>query len=238
MTTPTPSRATGRATAWPARAYADVRSTVVGPVAGFWLLLVLADAVLIAAHLSLKTIGEPSGFWFDLGVDRGYAEFFQYLKIGWSAALAILLWRRARNLVFAVWALVFAVYVTDDWFQLHERAGSEAAALFPEVPAAWHVGELAMTGAVGVVLVALVWWTYRRADAMGQRATLTLALLMSALVAVGIVLDAVHHVLLTGPAFDVPLTTLEDGGELLLMSVVAAYLLGTTFTATPDAERE
>ncbi|ACQ80070.1 hypothetical protein Bcav_1814 [Beutenbergia cavernae DSM 12333] len=221
---------------WFAEAYTGVRSAVAGPVAGFLLLLVLADAMLILLHLSLKTIGEPAGFWFDLGVDRGYAEFFQYLKVAWSAVLSVLLWTKVKSVVFLVWALVFTVYVTDDWFQLHERAGAELAARFPDVPAAWHVGELLLTGAVGLVLVVLVWWTYRRAAPEGRGVSRTLAVLMSALVAVGILLDAVHHILLPGAAFDVPLTTLEDGGELLLMSVVVAYLLATTFVRLPGRQ--
>lgn len=218
---PVPGRAVGAA----------LLGTGAAPVGGLLALLLLADIALIGLHLSLKIFGEPSGYTFDLGVDRGYGELVQYLKSLWAGALAALLAVRRRAAVLAAWALVCGYLLADDWFQLHERFGAAFAERVPALGSlANDVGELVWTGGVGLVLLTVVAVTHVRAAARDRAVPAVLVVLFGVLVLLGIVLDAVHHTILEIPAFDVPLTTLEDGGELVALSVIVTFLFAVAFT--------
>ena len=111
------------------------------PVAALLILLLIADVALILLHLCLKIFGEPSGYTFDLGAERSYGEFMNYLKMLWSGAILLLLAWRDRAAVSAVWALGCAYMLGDDWFQFHERFGAflaEASPVFGPLTA--HMG--------------------------------------------------------------------------------------------------
>lgn len=207
-----------------------VLRVVTGPAAGLLWLLLAADFALITLHLSRAIIGEPSGHTFDLGVDQGYGEFLNYLKIGWCALmLAHLAWQHRAG-VFAVWSAAFTYYLADDWFSVHERAGLAMAQHAPALgEAAIHLGELAWLALIGVLVSGPLWWAWRRAPAEARAICRSLLVLVAVLAAFGVAVDAVHHLLFAAPVFDVPLTTFEDGGELVVMSVITAFLLGETF---------
>ncbi|GGH33682.1 hypothetical protein [Microbacterium album] len=198
------------------------------PAAPLLVLLLLADAGLILLHLSLKVFGEPSGYTFDLGAERSYGEFMNYLKMLWSAVLLLMLAARHRTPVFAVWAVACVYMLGDDWFQFHEKFGYFFAAQYPELgPLAAHVGELVWMLAAGLVVLVLVLVTHVRAPLEARKISIILLALFTVLAAVAIGLDAVHHMLFSHPVFDVPFTTAEDGGELLVMTVMTAFLFAT-----------
>ena len=70
----------------------------------------------------------------------------------------------------------------------------------------------------------------RRSPQPAREVSIVLILLFVVLACFAIGLDAVHHIVFGGPEFDVPFTTLEDGGELLVMSVMTAFLFAVAFT--------
>lgn len=201
------------------------------PVAALLILLLIADVALILLHLCLKIFGEPSGYAFDLGAERSYGEFMNYLKMLWSGAILLLLAYRDRAAVSAVWALGCAYMLGDDWFQFHERFGAflaEASPMFGPLTA--HVAELLWMLGAGVALGLLVLVAQRRSPQPAREVSIVLILLFVVLACFAIGLDAVHHIVFGGPEFDVPFTTLEDGGELLVMSVMTAFLFAVAFT--------
>lgn len=196
-----------------------------GPAAGLVVMLLSIDAALILFHLSMKYLGHPEEYVFDLGADRSYSEFFQYAKNTWAIMLLGLLLFRRRAAVYGAWALVCGYFLFDDAFQLHERAGMAMVAAVPEWgAAAQHIGELVLMGSVGIVLVAAVFLTHRRASAEDRAVSRLLTVLFAVLILVGVGLDAAHHLLLPQPVFDAPLTTVEDGGELIVLSLVVAFV--------------
>lgn len=194
--------------------------------AGLLLCLFLAaDAALIALHLSLKFVGYPSGWTFDLGAERGYGELIQYLKAIWIALLLLTLLQRLRAPVFLAWAALFAYIAADDWFGLHERAGEWAGARWPERGDwVWHAGELGFLVGVVVMFLVVAVPLHRRERGRSREVSRRLFWLAAALGAVGVGVDAVHHLLFDAPWADVPFTVLEDGGELVLMSVIVAFV--------------
>lgn len=199
--------------------------------AGLLGLLLLADLTLIALHVSLKTVGEPSGYTFDLGIDRGYGEFFQYVHTLWAGALALLLAVRARTAVLGAWALVCGYFLADDWLQLHEHYGVVIGSRLPELGAmSTHVGEMVWMAAVGVVAVVVVGVAHARASSEWRAVSAMLMVLFGVLVLFGVVIDAVHSALLGIATLDLVLTTIEDGGELVVMSLVVTFLFAVAVT--------
>ncbi len=196
------------------------------PVAGLLALLLMADVALILLYWSRVLAGEPSSVAFDIGVDRGYGEFFQYVQTFWAGSVAAFLAVRERVAVLGAWAVVCAFFVSDDWFQMHERVGFWFGDRLPALgDNAHHFGELLWMGGVGLLLILAVWLTNRRSPAEWRSTTTVLVVLFGLLVIAGIVVDVVHEVVLDDvPGLGVPLTTLEDGGEIVVMSLVVTFL--------------
>lgn len=200
------------------------------PVAALITMLLAIDVVLIAFHISMTPIGFPGGFVFDLGADRSYSEFFQYAKNAWAMMiLAVLAWQRRAG-IFVAWAIVCGYFFVDDAFMLHERAGWAVRDAFPSRPdAAVHLGELGFLAAVGIILLTIVVIAHVRADRRDREVSAVLMLLFALLILFGVVLDAIHHLLFPGPESRMLFTTLEDGGELILLSLVVGFVHAVDF---------
>ena len=100
------------------------------PAAGAWLFLVLllvGDLVYIAIHLVWTETSLLNSPLAALDVDRGYAEFFQYLKLLWTGLLLTGLCLRTRRWGYLAWALLFLYLLADDSFSLHENFGRTLA---------------------------------------------------------------------------------------------------------------
>lgn len=209
------------------------------PAAGLLLLLLLADAALIALHVSMKLLGVPQEYTFDLASERGFGEFFQYVQILWAAAMLALLTLRDRVGVYAAWLVVCVVFAADDGLELHERAGQRFADAFPGLGSlAPHLGELVWMAAVGAVLATIVALAYRRAPSEAKAVSLVLAALFGVLVFFGVVIDVIHHTVFQAPVFSVPMTVLEDGGEIVAMSFVVVFLFAVAFSGhRPEVAR-
>jgi hypothetical protein len=200
----------------------------------FLVLLLVGDLVYVAVHLvwtETRLLDSPLAA---LDVDRGYAEFFQYIKLLWTVLLLACLGLRTRQRGYLAWALLFAYLLVDDSFTLHEELGellAERLALNDALGLrAIDFGELLVSAAAGVVLAAAIGWAYRRGSAVFQRASRHLLVLLLAVVFFGVVVDMVHIALDPGETLDKALVILEDGGELVAMSFITwyAFLLLTT----------
>lgn len=190
--------------------------------------LLAVDLALIAAHLLALAWPArlPPARW-SVEADGGVAESFQYLK--WallSLAFAAAAWKQ-RSVGYLPWALLFAYLLLDDTLQLHERAGGAFAGRV-DMPWLHHlrprdIGELLATCAVAAVLLPPIAAAWRFGGAAVRRASLDMLMLLALLAAFGVVLDAVHSALLQRPALAALLGTLEDGGEMLVASLMLAY---------------
>lgn len=196
---------------------------------GVLFLLLTAGAVLILLHVSLKVVGEPANMMFDLAFDRGYGEFFQYVQTIWAGAMLVLLAARRRAPVFAAWAAVCGFLLLDDWLQLHEWFGPVFASIIGQGQSAVIVGELIWLGTVGALLFAGVAPLHLRAREEALRVSAVLVVLFGLLVLFGVVVDAVHHAFLEHPVLAGPLALLEDGGELIVMSLIVSFLFAVAF---------
>jgi hypothetical protein len=194
----------------------------------FLYFLLAIDALFIGLHLVHKLGSGLSDPRFSLETDRGHAEIFQYLKTIGIALLLASLFGRTRQLTLAVWAALFAFLFVDDARQVHERIGNLLAVRW-NLPVVLglpsrDLGQLIAMCFVGGVFVAALAFGYPRSSVQARRATADLLLLLAALTMFGLVIDTVHAALKDIQVLGGALAVLEDGGEMLTMSVIFVYV--------------
>jgi hypothetical protein len=201
------------------------------------LLLVLADVAFVVAHiLHNHTAWLPSPR-LSIEQDRGYAEMFQYFKEFSIVLLLAGYARRKRSLLLAAWSLLFVYVLADDAFALHETGGKVVAHHFGFSPMlglrSGDLGELAVTTLAGSSLLFLIGLAHSRAAAPLREASVDLLLLLMAFACCAVLFDLLH---IAAP-FGVPRAAyalLEDGGEMLVMTLILALVFCGTFVSGRD----
>ena len=164
---------------------------------------------------------------FSLESDRGYPESYQYMKILLAVGLLAAVFRQTRVPAFASWALLFLYLLIDDAFSIHETVGAHAAAAFGYLPAlglrAQDFGELTVSATSAALLLLPLAYFYSRGAAPDRAASRHLLLLLASLAFFGIFVDMLHVAIDAGWKVRFLLGAIEDGGEMVTMSVMAWY---------------
>lgn len=189
-------------------------------------MLVGVDLYYVVRHLrAAATEGEPMHF---LDTPLGYPEAFQTLQWLWSIGLVVLIAVFLRRWAFAALLPLLGFLVLTDTFELHERFGRQLADAMGLQPMlglrARDLGELIVFGGAGLVVVpiALVGlWLASRAD---RRHIVRIFSLLLVVLFCGVVLDAVHILVVDDPGPGDAFGIIEDGGEMLGASLLVAYL--------------
>jgi hypothetical protein len=209
------------------------------------LALLAVDLVFISLHFAQlwaewsDTQGPFSGERYSLENEGGPSETWEAAKTILCVLALADVGRRTRQPVYAAVAFGFTAALLDNVLQLHERGGEwlasglqGAARLFEAAPQA--IGELGIFLAQGVLIAGVLLMGFRRSDRGHWAAGAVGVALLLALAAVGIGLDLVHAALGgLRRLMDRGLGTLEDGGELLVLSVTAAYAVGLSRLVRP-----
>jgi hypothetical protein len=194
----------------------------------FFLLLISADIGFAFVHLAHELTPLLQDRLFSIETDRGYAEIFQYVKTYWIAIMLAILWWRTREWVYIAWMLLYTYMLLDDGTQIHERGGAVIAKNWGYEGAfgfrAQDFGELTISGFFGFVLFGLILIMYFRSTRDAKNASKDLTLLFVAIAFFGIVVD-ILHVLLEGFYSNLIFGLVEDGGEMLVMSVACWYVM-------------
>ena len=198
-----------------------------------WTLLVLlvaADLAFIVLHVLYIETSLLRGRPFSLEADNGVPEAFQYVKQFWVALCMALMFRRTRAVVYVGWAIVFAFLLLDDAFQIHERFGKWLSQEY-SLPVAFglrpdDIGELLFAAAIGVVTMLLIgvgfWW----GDVDARLVSRDMALLVILLAGLGVGMDLLHVIAyFKAPLLAQFLLIVEDGGEMLVVSAMVAYMV-------------
>jgi hypothetical protein len=164
--------------------------------------------------------------------DRGYPELFGYALLVVAVVGLLVLGRRGRRPSLYAWAATFALVLLDDEMMIHERGGRIVVRLLGS-PAeifgvrAQDVGELAVWGGLAVLPLIAVVLLHRRSDRFGRELDYALGLLLGALVFFGVVVDQLHSMFWDGiPVVGPVMGVVEDGGELVVLSFLAAFVVG------------
>jgi len=185
----------------------------------------MVDLVCIVAHIALKLAGDPESMLF-VNAPRGVPEFMQYGKEGLVAGLLARAAHHWKSGLLAAWSLLFGYLMFDDWLELHERLGfiiAEAGG-WPAVLGLRprDLGEIAASGAVAGVFMLCVGWLRRTSTQESRAVNADLMVLLAALGFFGVFID-VAHIALEQFGWR-GLTLLEDGGEMVVMSLILAYV--------------
>lgn len=190
-------------------------------------LLLATDVVFIVLHLIYSYSNLISNDVFSLEKDRGYSEIFQYVKEYWSALLLGLLAVRGHSFLYLIWSVLFFYLLLDDAVQIHEHLGALISSKF-SFHAMFHLravdfGELAVSAVAGLLFLIAIAINYRLGDRLSQKVSKYLIILLFALAFFGVAAD-MFHVLLSSPFLDPILILVEDGGELVVMSLIVCFV--------------
>lgn len=192
------------------------------------LCLLAVDLTFILLHFLQLTdlISDPL---FSLERDRAYPERFQYLKILSIVLLMLLVQKRTGMTGFSAWAFLFSYLLIDDAFQVHELCGAYVATNLGLSPAiglrAQDFGELIVSMSAAVFFLGLITTPYFRGAGAFRQVSNHLLLFLLALAFFGVLIDLLHVAINLGWKVTFLLGVVEDGGEMVTMTVTAWYAL-------------
>jgi len=196
----------------------------------FLTLLLLADAAFILLHLMHTFFPELVGdYRFLLAKDRGYAEVFQYVKEFWIALLLGFLAIKRWNLLYIAWSMLFFYFLLDDGLQIHERLGSILVDNFGFRQGyglrAQDFGELSVSILFGMIFFTFILVTHYLSDMQTRKISRYLFAMVVLLAFFGVFMDMVHIIVYKySTVLDIMGGTIEDGGEMLMMSIITWFV--------------
>lgn len=177
---------------------------------------------------------------FHVALDNGPAEKFQYVK--WALLSTMLACRAifSRSSMPGAWAVLFLYLLIDDSQQIHERFGEL-------ISLAWHFhpmlglraqdfGELIVTAIATVPLALLIGTIYIFSRERERIFCRTMLLLLIALAFFGVVVDMID-IIAPWRSLQLALGIIEDGGEMIVASLMVAYCVGTIMNENGSENR-
>jgi hypothetical protein len=194
----------------------------------FLILLLGGDLIYIAMHcLNTFALTTPNSL-LDIHKDGGFAEMYQYLKFIWIVGLLLLIAHKNRAWRYLVWVGVFVYLLVDDSSMIHERFGRLIAASLTFTPPLGlrlqDVGELTVSAIAGSILLIPIILAYRGGSQVFRKTSQDITLLILLLVFFGVVVDMVHMAINLGWTVGFIVGVIEDGGEMLSVSLLAWYV--------------
>jgi hypothetical protein len=199
-------------------------------------LLVLVDFLFIVLHMLHVWSPWLSSLFYSLERDGGLAEQYQYVKQVWLAACLGVAFLQRRGRAFAGWAVFFGFLLLDDALQIHERVGlvlSQALGIPPMFGLrSKDFGEVMVAAIVGAAACAFAWLSIRRGGESSRRLSADLLCLLAALALFGVFFDVLHTITYFRLPVAAPVFALiEDGGEMLVVSMITAYVFDVLVNA-------
>jgi hypothetical protein len=195
-------------------------------------LLLLAIHVIVGAAAMAgvsDAVALWEGGWWRVDAEPSVSEIYEYVLLVLAAGALLTVWCRTELPVFAVLAGIGVVLALDNHFRVHETVG---AALVADNAT---LGEILYFAAIGTPLAAVLAATTLRTPSSHRGVALVFIGLLALLVGFGVGVDALHAVVvramseegLLRTVLDQGFVVLEDGGELLTMTLfaIAAFAL-------------
>lgn len=193
-------------------------------------LLLLTDFAFILVHgiykmNLLNSYIHDSIMLYSIETDRGYAEMFQYIKEYWIVVLLFVLAIKRKHIIYFAWSSLFMYFLLDDSLRIHESFGYYLAKHFEFQPMfrlrAQDLGELIVTMLFGLLLFIFIGVSYLFSDNVSRQISKHILILVMSLVFFGVVFDNIHIII---PWGNTMWGFIEDGGEMLVMSIIVWYV--------------
>ena len=195
-------------------------------------LMLCVDSVFVGVS-AIQSLQETQKDRWHVSFEGGFAERWQYVK--W-AGIALMLGAtaiRRRSAVYLAWMTVFTYLFYDDSSQVHERYGLWLAQSLEFKPAFGlnpaDFGEVIVTAVAATVLLASLAIAYGTSSQQDARLfTRRMLVLLAALAFFGVGVDLLD-IALPWKSLRLIGELIEDGGEMVVASVMAAFVLYNTF---------
>ncbi|MCB9419709.1 MAG: hypothetical protein H6667_07890 [Ardenticatenaceae bacterium] len=203
--------------------------------------LLALDLILIGFHilhrLTFRGILQSSLFSnpiFSMSEEAKLPDLFQYLK---QLAIVLILLYEAKHehRIYVIWAAIFGYLLIDDVVQIHERIGNTFQNRLPPI-ASLQPSEVAQSGFL--VLLAFIMFgisllVIRRTQGNNHLASIHLTILLAVAAFFGVLVDFVQGIVMNLFGISGVIKVVEDGGEMLIMSVILWYVYRLSFETIP-----
>ena len=184
--------------------------------------LIAIDLAFIAIQIAVDATdyGFNGAYRLSLETEAGVAQFYGWVKAGAAAFLLYQAWRRYHSPVAGLWAAALTYIGIDDALRLHEKLGTFVAERYEigEVGSlrGQDIGELIAYGLILTIAITTLAVAERRDQ--GKVPTMLTAIMIPTVgvfLVFAVVVDTIDRLLphVLGIA-------VEDGGELLMLSVI------------------
>jgi hypothetical protein len=186
--------------------------------------LVSADLIFIVLHvLYIKhVLANPL---LSIEMDRGYAEVYQYIKEFWIVLMLLVMAIRTKHLVYIAWSSLFMYFLLDDSLKIHEKLGGYLIQYYEFNPAfnlrTIDYAEICVSILFGTVLFLFIFLSYIISNSVQKTISRNIFILVLLLAFFGVVVDMLHVAI---PWWKLKLGIIEDGGEMLSMSIIVWYV--------------
>jgi hypothetical protein len=182
------------------------------------------------------------GYWIyrNLTITNDWAipEITNYLKFLVVVILLVRVFSAIKQPIYLAWAFVYAVALVDDSMQVHENLGEYISTMIGGITL-WgielgtdeglrvqDIGELSVYALYGGIFAAVLGVGFLRSDPIHRKVGLGFGLLLTSLAFFVGVVDMVDRMVMShSRTLAQILATIEDGGEMVVVSLTVAFAL-------------
>lgn len=194
------------------------------------ILVIIVDIVFITLssvhHLNVFN-SVSNNYLFDIEADMSYSEVYQYIKEFWIVLILGWLSYKKNSYTFLNWAILFMIILLDDALSIHEIVGENFALDFGiEYIPDYIFGELIYFIILFSLFIISALISYFRDQIYEKRISESLIILLGLLAFFGVIVDTFRSIVMDsniGWIFGL----IEDGGELIMMSILFWFLYKT-----------
>jgi hypothetical protein len=196
------------------------------------LVLLFSDVALIVLHAfngSANGInGQPVRELFRIDAQFGLGSLLMFGKLGLVILLLSEIKYLRRDRAFDFWKYLFLYVLLDDIFEISAQAGGWMSTLFSFeefmglTPADY--GKFAFAIGGGLIVSGFLGYLLRHSSRAFVSASFAIFVLLSAFAFFAVFFDIVHAFFDQDPKLEFPLGMLEEGGEMIVVSFLVAYI--------------
>ncbi|WP_405247881.1 hypothetical protein [Cellulophaga sp. Asnod2-G02] len=192
----------------------------------FLKVLLLIDVMFILGHTLITVFhkDEFKGFLLDTQ-ELGFPEYFQYIKYLMAIALTTYVIIK-KQIEYWPFLCLFLFLFIDDVFQIHNRASWFFSSNL-KLPSLFF-GKLIFLGIIGLLETLFISFFYRTASLETKSTYKDIFLLLILFFFFGIAIDLIHSFLLNTGKIAPFLTLIEEGGEMITLSILVWYFFVIT----------
>jgi hypothetical protein len=204
-----------------------------------FLAFLFGDLLLIFFHILYIATDIISTGRFSIARDGGYGEMFQYFKEFFIFVLFVLLGFRKKKLLYFILGFLFLYLLVDDSLKIHERLGALLAEWLNFQPSfglrAIDFGEILVSAFFGGLFILAIGISLFLSDVQTRMVGIWILIAIFFFAFFGIALDMLE-IAAQDQVLSQIIAIMEEGGEMVVMSVVVWYAFRLNFPARQQTQ--